>query len=188
MEETKRHARRDVLGLAAAAATGVIAAPGFATPALALPRMRLPERALAFHHLHTGESLDVVYWADGRYVPEATHRIAYLLRDFRTDAVHPIDPKLLDLLARLRTQLRSRSPYLVIGGYRSPETNEMLRETTEGVAANSFHMAGRAIDLRMPDRALAAVRRVALGLKAGGVGYYPRSDFVHVDVGPIRRW
>lgn len=187
MTETKRHARRDVLGLAAAAAAGLIAAPGLATPALALPRIPA-ERALAFHHLHTGESLNVVYWADGRYVPEATHRIAYLLRDFRTDAVHPIDPKLLDLLARLRTQLRSRSPYLVIGGYRSPETNEMLRATTEGVAANSLHMAGRAIDLRVPDRGLAAVRRAALGLKAGGVGYYPRSDFVHVDVGPIRRW
>lgn len=187
MYETKRHARRDLLGLAAAAAAGLIAAPSFATPALAVPRLR-PERALAFHHLHTGESLNVVYWADGRYVPEATHRIAYLLRDFRTDEVHPIDPKLLDLLARLRTQLRSRSPYLVIGGYRSPATNAMLRETTEGVAASSLHMAGRAIDLRVPDRSLAAVRRVALGLKAGGVGYYPRSDFVHVDVGPIRRW
>ncbi|HEV8016748.1 MAG TPA: YcbK family protein [Stellaceae bacterium] len=187
MIEKKRHARRDVLGFVAAAATGLIAAANFATPALALPRGPA-KRVLAFHHLHTGESLDLVYWADGQYLPDATHRIALLLRDFRNDEIHPIDPKLLDLLARLRGTLRSASPYLVIGGYRSPETNEMLQETTEGVASNSLHMVGQAIDLRVPGRALSAVRRAAIGMKAGGVGYYPHSDFVHVDVGPVRHW
>jgi uncharacterized protein YcbK (DUF882 family) len=192
MTEKKRHARRDVLGFAAVAATGLIAAANFATPALALPlapsKRVLAKRTLAFYHLHTGESLDVVYWADGQYLPDATHRIAYLLRDFRTDEVHPIDPRLLDLLTRLRGTLRSAAPYQVIGGYRSPATNAMLRETTEGVAANSLHMVGQAIDLRVPGRALSSVRLAALGMNAGGVGYYPRSDFIHVDVGPVRHW
>lgn len=187
MTETKRHRRREFIGLAAAAVTGLIAAPNFPTPALALPRGP-NKRALSFHHTHTGESLDIVYWADGRYLPDATHRINYLLRDFRTDQVHAIDSKLLDLLSRLRGTLRVNAPYLVIGGYRSPETNEMLYETTDGVAANSLHMDGQAIDLRVPGRQLAAVRRAALSLKAGGVGYYPHSDFVHVDIGPVRHW
>ena len=185
--ETKRHARRDLLGLAAAAATGLIAAPSFAAPPIAMARVR-GARALAFHHLHTGESLDIVYFANGQYIPDATHRINYLLRDFRTDQVYPIDPRLLDLLTRLRGVLRSSAPYLVIGGYRSPETNEMLRETTEGVAANSLHLVGQAIDMRVPGRSLTAVHRAALGMQAGGVGYYPNSDFIHVDVGRVRRW
>jgi len=187
MTEIKRHRRREFLGLAAAGVAGVIAAPNFPTPAIALPRGP-NKRVLAFHHLHTGESLNLIYWADGCYLPDATHRINYLLRDFRTEEIHPIDPKLLDLLTRLRGTLRVSAPYLVIGGYRSPETNEMLHETTDGVAANSLHMAGEAIDLRVPGRSLAAVHRAALGLKAGGVGYYPRSDFVHVDVGRVRQW
>ncbi|HEY3917033.1 MAG TPA: DUF882 domain-containing protein [Stellaceae bacterium] len=187
MKETKRHARRDLLGLAAAAVTGIIAAPSFPKKAAAFPREAI-KRTLAFHHLHTGESLNIVYWAEGRYLPDATERIDYLLRDFRTDEVRPIDPRLFDLLAHLRAALRSNAPYLVIGGYRSPATNLMLRETTEGVAANSLHMYGQAIDLRLPDRPLAAVQRAALSLRDGGVGYYPRSDFVHVDVGRVRRW
>jgi len=177
-----RHARRDLLGLAAAVATGFVAAP-----AIALPRGP-GRRALAFHNLHTGESLDLVYWAGGSYLPEARQRIDYLLRDFRTDTVHPIDPNLLDLLSALRQRLRSNAPFLVLSGYRSPETNRMLQATTEGVATNSLHLEGQAVDIRVPDRALTSLHTAALGLKAGGVGYYPKSDFVHVDVGPVRRW
>ncbi len=178
----QRHKRRDFLGLAVAAAAGLIAAPAIAMP-------RAPgRRELAFHNLHTGESLDMVYWAEGRYLPEATQRIEYLLRDFRNDKVHPIDPRLLDLLTGLRARLNTDAPYQVISGYRSPETNAMLRSTSEGVATNSLHLEGRAIDLRIPGRALAAVHREALAMKAGGVGYYPRSDFVHVDVGRVRQW
>lgn len=176
------HKRREFLGFAVAAATGFIAAPAIAVP-------RAPgRRALAFYNLHTGESLDLVYWAEGRYLPEATQRIEYLLRDFRNDKVHAIDPKLLDLLTDLRARLNSDAPYQVISGYRSPETNAMLRRTSEGVATNSLHLEGRAIDLRVPGRALAAVQREALAMNAGGVGYYPRSDFVHVDVGRVRHW
>jgi uncharacterized protein YcbK (DUF882 family) len=177
-----RHARREVLGLAAALATGLVAAPAIAMP-------RGPgRRALAFHNLHTGEALNLVYWAEGAYLPDARQRIDYLLRDFRTDEVHPIDPRLLDLLAALRQRLRSSAPYLVISGYRSPETNRMLQAESEGVATNSLHLDGRAIDIRIPGRALASLHGAALALKAGGVGYYPKSDFVHVDVGPVRRW
>lgn len=179
---TKRHARRDLLGLAAAAATGLIAAPAIAVP-------RAPgRRALAFHNLHTGESVDLVYWAEGQYLRDATQRIEYLLRDFRNGKVHPIDPRLLDLLTAMRGRLNTRAPYLVISGYRSPETNAMLQSMSEGVATNSLHLVGQAIDLRVPGRALSSVHRVALAMRGGGVGYYPHSDFVHLDVGRVRRW
>jgi uncharacterized protein YcbK (DUF882 family) len=178
----KNHARRDLLGLAAAAATGLIAAP-----AIALPRAPT-RRTLAFHNLHTGEALDIVYWAEGNYLHDATRRIEYLLRDFRTGATHPIDPKLLDLLTVLRGRLNTTAPYQVISGYRSPETNAQLHRFDEGVSTNSLHLEGRAIDIRVPGRALSAVRHTALALKAGGVGYYPRADFIHLDVGRVRWW
>jgi uncharacterized protein YcbK (DUF882 family) len=169
--------------LAAAAAMATFAA----APALAAPRPP-QRRALAFAHLHTGETLDLVYWADGRYRFGALRRIDWLLRDYRTDEVHPIDPRLLDLLATLRQHLRLRAPIQVVSAYRSPATNAMLASLSESVATNSLHMAGRAIDIRVPGRPTAAVRQVALAMKAGGVGYYPRSDFVHLDVGSIRHW
>jgi uncharacterized protein YcbK (DUF882 family) len=178
----QRHARREILGFAAATATALIAAPAIAVP-------RLPaKRSLAFHNLHTGESLDVVYWAEGRYLPDAAQSVEYLLRDFHNDKVHTIDPALLDLLGTLRDRLNTRAPYLVLSGYRSPETNAMLHRMSEGVATNSLHLEGRAIDLRVPDRTLADVHRAALAMNAGGVGYYPRSDFVHIDVGRVRQW
>ena len=146
------------------------------------------KRSLAFRNLRTGELLDVVYWADGKYLPDATRAIARVMRDGRTDEVHSIDHGLVDLMTKLRSTLRSSQPIQVVCGYRSPETNEMLRETTEGVAANSLHMVGEAVDLRVIDRPLRYVHRVAVSLKAGGVGYYPRSNFVHVDVGRVRYW
>lgn len=178
----KRHARRDVIGFAAAAAATLLAAP-----AIALPRAP-GKRALALHNLHTGESLDLVYWAEGQYLPDAAERIDYLLRDFRNDKVHAIDPALLDLLANLRDRLNTEAPFQVISGYRSPETNAMLHSKSEGVATNSLHLIGKAIDIRVPDRALADLHSTALAMKVGGVGFYPRSDFVHVDVGRVRWW
>jgi uncharacterized protein YcbK (DUF882 family) len=179
---TECHGRRRFLGMAAAAATALIAAP-----ALAIPRLSM-RRSLAFQNLHTGESLDLVYWAEGRYLADATQRIEYLLRDFRNNKVHPIDPRLLDLLTALRGRLNTDAAFQVISGYRSPETNAMLRRTTEGVAGNSLHLQGQAIDIRIPGRSLGAIHRTALALQMGGVGYYPRSDFVHVDVGRVRQW
>ena len=184
---TQRHTRRNFLVLAGATAAGVIAAPGFPMPAIALP-IAPNKRSLAFHTLRTGDKLDIVYWADGQYLPEASREIARVLRDGRTDQVHSIDHRLVDLMARLRATLRSSEPIQVVCGYRSPETNAMLHETTEGVASNSLHMVGEAVDLRVIDRPLRYVHRVAVSMKAGGVGYYPRSNFVLVDVGPVRYW
>ena len=182
MSETADDGRRRFLGAAAAAVVGTIASP-------ALAAIRLPlRRSLSFHHLHTGEALNIVYWADGRYQPGALNEINWLLRDFRNDTVHPIDPRLLDLLTAMRQHLHTSAPFQVISGYRSPETNAMLAATTEGVATNSLHLRGQAIDIRIAGRHLAAVRRVAVALRRGGVGYYPHSDFVHVDVGRVRYW
>ena len=110
------------------------------------------------------------------------------MRDFRNDAVHPIDPHLIDLLAVLRQRLGAHAPIQVLSAYRSPATNAMLASMSEGVATNSLHLQGRAIDIRLPGRPLSAVRRAALVLRGGGVGYYPRSNFVHLDVGSVRRW
>ena len=147
-------------------------------------------RALSFDSLHTGERLTVEYWAKGEYLPDALSEVNHLLRDFRTGQVHAIDPKLLDLLAGVRARLETASPVSVISGYRSPATNAMLRGEHEhsGVATNSLHMQGMAIDICLPGRSLADLHNAALAERGGGVGYYPRSDFVHVDVGRVRTW
>jgi uncharacterized protein YcbK (DUF882 family) len=110
------------------------------------------------------------------------------LRDFRTGDIHPIAPGLLDLLSRLHEKLGSHEPFQVISGYRSPRTNATLHQHSSGVASRSLHMQGMAIDIRLEGTALSNLRGAALALKAGGVGYYPSSDFVHVDVGRVRRW
>lgn len=147
-----------------------------------------PERSISFYNLHTGESLKTTFWADGGYVSEGLREIDHVLRDFRTGDVTAMDPGLFDLLHALSERLGTQSTFQVISGYRSPATNAMLHEHSSGVASNSFHIRGKAIDIRLPDRDLADIQRAALSLRAGGVGYYPRSDFVHVDTGPIRHW
>ena len=150
----------------------------------------LGARTLAFDNIHTGEKLRVEYWAQGRYLPDALAEVNHVLRDFRTGQVHPITPQLLDLLALVRARLESSEPINVISGFRSPATNAMLRGEHEhsGVASKSLHMQGMAIDLRIPGRSLAAVHMAALAQRGGGVGYYPQSDFVHMDVGRVRTW
>ena len=147
-----------------------------------------PVRRVALHNLHTGEALNTVYWEQGRYVPQALAQVNHVLRDFRTGDVHPMDPALIDLLDALSARLDTQNPFQVISGYRSPKTNAMLHECTSGVASQSLHMKGLAIDIRLPGVDLDRVHRAALSLQAGGVGYYPQSDFVHVDVGPVRHW
>jgi uncharacterized protein YcbK (DUF882 family) len=174
--------RRRFLGIAGAA---LVTGLGF--PAEAARRVIRP-RVLAFHNLHTGEQLKTVYWADGRYLPDAMRSINWLLRDFRTDQTYPIDLELLDLLTDMQAHLQTREPFQVISGYRSPETNAMLASYSDGVAQNSFHLQGKAIDVRVPGRHLRHVRAAALSLQRGGVGFYPHSDFVHVDTGPVRHW
>ncbi len=145
-------------------------------------------RNLALQSLHTGEKVNVDYWIDGSYVPDALTEINRVLRDHRNNEVHTMEPKLLDLLTSLRARLETSSGFQVISGYRSPQTNAMLHEKSSGVAAKSLHMLGQAIDIRVPGCALDHLHQSALAMAAGGVGYYPKSNFVHVDVGRVRHW
>lgn len=146
------------------------------------------ERALSFYNLHTGESLKRPYRFGDAYIPSALAEIDTVLRDFRTDEVKHIDPALLDFLYDLRAVLGSDQPFQVISGYRSPKTNAMLAKKSGGVAKKSFHMKGMAIDVRLPDRDLVKLRQAAMELQLGGVGYYPKSNFVHLDTGRVRSW
>ncbi|MDP3488601.1 MAG: YcbK family protein [Phenylobacterium sp.] len=146
-------------------------------------------RSLSVLNLHTGERLATTYWEAGAYVRDALAGLAKVLRDHRTGETHEMAPDLLDLVARLQTDLGATQPVQVISGYRSPRTNEALRQSGGGgVAKRSLHMDGLAMDIRMPGVGLARLRDAAWGLQGGGVGYYPGSDFVHVDVGRVRRW
>ena len=145
-------------------------------------------RSLSFVHTHTGERLSAVYFEDGRYRAEELARINQLLRDFRTGDVHPIDPATLDILADLRVLADRDEPFEVISGYRSPQTNALLHEHSHGVAEHSLHMQGRAIDVRLSSFPTSKLHELALGMGRGGVGFYPRSDFVHLDNGRVRSW
>ena len=143
---------------------------------------------MSFVHTHTGEKLIAVYWKDGQYQQEVLQQVNHLLRDFRNNEVHAIDPALLDLLYDLRTKVDSDRAFQVISAYRSPQTNEMLRRSSNGVAEHSMHMLGKAIDVRLTSFPTARLAEVARAMRRGGVGYYPASDFVHVDTGPVRYW
>ena len=144
---------------------------------------------LRFFHTHTGERLDVVYRTRDRYIPEALDRLDHFLRDHRTGDVHQYDPRLFDLLSDLTASVgRAGAELDVICGYRTPWSNEFLRTHTAGVALHSLHMEAEAIDIRLPGLKTSALRDAALALHRGGVGYYAKSDFVHVDVGRVRRW
>ena len=144
--------------------------------------------ALTLHSLHTDERFELLPEASGRWAPAALATARHGLRDHRNGLEHEIDPGLLDLLLALAAGCGREPRFEVISGYRSPETNDMLCENSSGVARNSMHLYGKAIDIRLPGRNLRNVRNVALHLKRGGVGYYPESDFVHVDTGPVRHW
>lgn len=148
----------------------------------------LNERSLYLESLHTGEQLKTVYWAQGEYVSGSLSEIHHILRDVRTGDVHPIDPRLLDLLCEVHTTMETKGPFEIISGYRSPKTNAALRSHSTAVAENSLHLKGMAADVRLPDRNVAALRKAALSLKAGGVGYYPASQFIHIDIGRVRSW
>jgi uncharacterized protein YcbK (DUF882 family) len=179
---TINRARRELL-----LGGGLVLLGSVASPALAGAKS-LDVRKLSFQNLHTGERLRIDYWVEGNYVPQALQTVNHLLRDFRTGDVYPIEPRLLDVLNGLRGLLETEGDFHVISGYRSPKTNEMLHERSAGVASTSLHMRGMAIDVRLTDRPLPRLREAALRLAAGGVGYYPKSNFVHIDVGRVRRW
>jgi uncharacterized protein YcbK (DUF882 family) len=145
-------------------------------------------RALSFEHTHTGEKLKLTYFERGNYIKDALQEINYLLRDFRTDDVHPIDTALLDQLFDLKQNLGLNKSFQIISGYRSPFTNAQLRKNSRGVAEHSYHLQGRAIDIRVEGVASKTIRNAALAVAQGGVGYYPRNDFVHLDTGKYRTW
>lgn len=145
-------------------------------------------KTLSFEHTHTGEKLRLTYFERGDYIKEALLEINYLLRDFRTDDIYPIDTELLDQLFDLKQTLGLNKPFHIISGYRSPFTNAQLRKHSHRVAEHSFHMQGRAIDIRVEGVSSKMIRNAALTMAQGGVGYYPRNDFVHLDSGRFRTW
>jgi uncharacterized protein YcbK (DUF882 family) len=148
----------------------------------------LDAHTLSFYHLHTAERLSVTYREHGAIVPDAVAAIEHLLRDFRTGEVHDIDVELLDTLSLLREAAGRRGHFEVISGFRSPRTNAALRKVSNGVAEGSLHMSGRAIDVRSTGLVTKDLRTAALELARGGVGYYPSSNFVHLDTGAFRTW
>ncbi|MCP5367202.1 MAG: DUF882 domain-containing protein [Hyphomicrobiales bacterium] len=159
-----------------------------AAPARPRPAAAAGDRTLAYLNLHTGEKVTATYWADGAYLDDGLGEMDRVLRDFRTGEVTDMDRRLYDLLHALRRRLDTDAPFHVISGYRSPRTNAALAQAGGGVAKRSLHMRGMAIDIRVPGRSLKALHRAARSLRGGGVGLYPRSNFVHVDVGRVRYW
>lgn len=154
-----------------------------------LPASQLQEHRLRLFHTHTGERIDIVYRRGDAYLPDAIAKLDFLLRDFRTGDVRHFDPRLYDTLEDLTASVgRPGAQIDIVCGYRSPWTNEFLRSHTSGVAKNSLHIQAEAIDLRIPGVDTLKLRRAALNLHRGGVGYYPHSDFIHVDVGRVRQW
>lgn len=177
-----RPSRRAILGifagLCAVAAAPVYAnAPGILRGAGDIRRIRM-------HSQRTGESVDTVYFADGRYIPEAVTEISFFMRDWRQNEVRQYDPRNIDNMAAALHLLETTEPYLVISGYRTPTTNRMLR----GAAQDSYHMKAMAADLRLKSRDVGQITRAALACNGGGVGTYGRSNFVHMDCGPVRTW
>ncbi len=148
----------------------------------------LDVKQLSFYHTHTNEKLDIVYFENGEYVASALEEINRYLGDFRTGDMTAMDPGLLDLIHDIRETLGSRGSYQVISAYRSPKTNEMLRVKGGGVARNSQHLLGTAIDVRLEGIPIEVLRDAALSMQRGGVGFYKKSDFVHIDTGRVRRW
>jgi len=172
--------RRKLL-TAGAAAAFVMVRPSIAR---AVPSVR----KVFLANPHTGDAFHDAYWEEGDYIPDALERIDLLMRDYHNDQVKHIDPELIDLLAQLRTRLGIAQPIQVMSGYRSPQTNAAARRRNRHVARNSYHMQGKAVDIRIPGFNLAKLRRAAIDMRAGGVGTYPRASFLHLDVGPRRVW
>lgn len=194
--DRKRYSRRGVLTLGALGLLSLTPAAAMASSAESWQRgahrwtrpRAVFERSLAFHHRHTGESLSTVYYADGRYLPQALEEINHLFRDFRTDSTRAVDPALLDFLHGLRRRLETDRAIEVFSAYRSPETNARLRREGVGVARNSLHMQGKAVDIRVPGFESSDLFRAAWSMQRGGVGFYGNSTFVHLDVGEVRTW
>ncbi|WP_193141126.1 MULTISPECIES: YcbK family protein [unclassified Meridianimarinicoccus] len=182
---TARISRRGLL--AAFAATTVTAAPVHAG-VFGFLRGAGDVRRIKMYSGRTGESIDMIYWVDGRYVKPALKEINHFMRDWRENKATKIDTRTIDIMAASHTLLDIDEPYLLLSGYRTPRTNAMLRKGTRGVAKKSLHMSGQAADLRLKSRSVSQMSKAAQSVSAGGVGRYYRSNFVHMDCGPIRTW
>ncbi|MGB4056988.1 MAG: DUF882 domain-containing protein [Alphaproteobacteria bacterium] len=177
--------RRDVLRLGL---VGVLAA---SVPMISMKKAHaagLRDWRVSLSQAHTDEKFSGVYRVGDQYLPDAFRRLNFILRDHRTGEVFPMDPHVIDIVSIIQSKMRTGRPLKVLSGYRSPRTNSMLRHETRGVAKNSFHMYGQAMDIRDDDYSSNRIRKIACSIKAGGVGFYPRSDFVHVDTGTVRTW
>ncbi len=185
--------RRSFLGLGAAT-LGAVILPSIVSSASAATFkggvIGSGARRIAFRNTHTGESFSGVYRVGNKYLPDSFSQINTVLRDFRTGQVYPIDPHVIDIMYSVHRMTGQQKPFEIISGYRSPKTNNMLRgrSASTGVAKKSLHMKGQAIDLRMEDFSSARIRDLAASLGAGGVGYYAKSNFVHLDSGDVRTW
>ncbi|MRJ02334.1 MAG: YcbK family protein [Epsilonproteobacteria bacterium] len=146
------------------------------------------EKWIRLYHTHTGEWFEAPFWADGEYIYENLEDLEYFLRDYRNNEVHKIDLRLIEYLYSIKQRLGTNREFLILSAYRSPQTNAYLRRHSRGVAKNSFHLYGKAVDIRLSGYDLRVLRLVALSLRRGGVGYYPRSGFVHIDTGTPRYW
>ena len=194
IEFNGRISRRKLLGMGLATMAAAFV-PG---KILSADEARLPhffndyvsfsEKKLSLYNVHYHENVETVFWKDGQYVPEALSEINHLFRDRRTGKEKTINTELLDLLFDLQQNLKSEEPFHIISGYRTPKSNALLRKRKKGVAKNSLHMYGKAVDLRLPGYSLKTIRQAAMSFNAGGVGIYHRSKFVHIDVGQVRYW
>lgn len=154
----------------------------------AVKDLLVPERSLFLYNSYTGEKLQADYWSNGQYLTDVLVEINHLFRDHLTETIETIDTNLLDLLFALKEKLNISEPFHIISGYRSPQTNAKLRKRKRGVARNSLHMYGKAVDIRVPGYSIKGLKLAAMDLQSGGVGYYPRAGFVHLDVGEVRYW
>ncbi len=173
--------------LRAFAATAVVAAPTYSNAAGFL-RGGGDIRRIKMYSGRTGERIDMIYWVEGKYIKESVQEVHRFMRDWRTNDVKFIDLRTIDVMAAAHNLLDSSEPYMLLSGYRSPKTNNMLRARSKGVAKNSLHMKGQAADLRLSSRSVSQVSRAAAACKGGGVGRYSGSNFVHMDCGPLRVW
>ena len=173
--------------LRAFAATAAVAAPTYAN-AFGFLRGAGDVRRVKMYSGRTGERIDTIYWIEGDYIPEALAEINRFMRDWRTNGVIDIDRRAIDIMAASHNMLDTDSPFLMLSGYRSPQTNNMLRSRSRSVARNSLHMKGQAADLRLEGRSVGQIAKAAMACSAGGVGKYSRSNFVHMDCGPVRVW
>lgn len=173
--------RRKILSYTLPLVAGFVASPVLAGQMCGV-------RSLTLRNVHTGEFASADYWVDGWYDPDVLAEFNFVLRDIRTDDVHPIDKRLLDLLHHVATRLETDSVFELTSGYRSPKTNAALARRRDGVALKSLHMEGKAVDVRVPGKRARDVRRAAMALRAGGIGYYRKSRFLHLDVGAVRYW